>query len=555
MKKVFALTLALCLVLSLATFAGAEGATFDLAACIASEPETIDPNLISSVDGSTYVQHMFEGLMKYVSNGELAGGDESVFFADADFGQAESYTVSEDGLTYTFTLRDGIVWSDGQPVTASDFVYSWRRLVDPANASDYGYFLDSIVLNASAIQAGEMTADQLGVAAPDDKTFVVTLETECPYFVSICAFSSLMPLRQDVIEGNEDWTAPGVMVSNGAYVLTEWVHDSYIKMAKSDSYYDKAAIGPDTITWHLSDSETSILAAYQADEYDFIDTLPTDQIATLKETGHAFTVPQLGTYYLYVNTEKVTDWRVRAAITLSVDRENIVENVTQGGQVPATGIVPAGILLSDSAEWTATVGESMYAPLAEMYPDYDLSTYFGRTELAQALLAEAVADGFDPSTTLEYQFNTSESHRAIAEAVQSDILNVLGLNCTLSNIEWQTYTNNLGEGGFALARLGWIADYNDAATYLDLFVNGGSYNYGRWVSDEYTALINQIKSLPGGAERDDLMKQAEYMLFGADGFTVNPMYFYTQTYAMHEGTENVLWTPLGYFFFHYATQG
>jgi oligopeptide transport system substrate-binding protein len=281
MKKVFALTLALCLALSLMAFSSAEEATFDLTACIASEPETIDPNLISSVDGSTYTQHMFEGLMKYVSTGEQAGGDDSVFFADTDYGQAASYTVSDDKLTYTFTLRDDAVWSDGQPVTANDFVYSWRRLVDPANAADYGYFLDGIVLNASAIQAGEMTPDQLGVAAPDDKTFVVTLESECPYFVSVCAFSSLMPLRQDVIEANEDWTQPGVMVSNGAYILSEWTHDSYIKMVKNDKYYDIASIGPDSITWYLSDSETSILSAYQAGEYNFIDTIPTDQIATL----------------------------------------------------------------------------------------------------------------------------------------------------------------------------------------------------------------------------------------------------------------------------------
>ncbi len=555
MRKVFALTLALCLVLSVMTFASAEGTTFDLTACIASEPETLDPTLASSVDGATYTMHMFEGLMKYVSLGTPVGDDDSVMSVETTYGQAASYAASDDGLTYTFTLRDGIVWSDGQPVTAQDFVYSWQRLVDPANAADYGYLLDGIVLNASAIQGGEMTPDQLGVSAPDDKTFVVTLEAQTPYFLSLCAFATLMPLRQDVIEANEDWTQPGVMVSNGAYVISEWTHDSYIKMAKNPSYYDTAAIGPDTITWYLSDSETSILAAYQAGEYDFMNSIPTDQIATLKASGDAFTVPQLGTYYLYINCEQITDWRVRAAIDLSIDRDNIVENVTQGGQSPATGLVPKGIMLSDNAEWTSVMGEAMYAPLAAMYPDADLTTYFGRCELAQQLLSEAVADGFDASVTLDYAFNTSESHKAIAEAVQSDVYNVLGLNCTLSNSEWQTYTNNLAEGGFALARLGWIADYNDAVTYLDMFVNGGSYNYGRWVNDDYTALIAQIKALPAGAERDQLMEQAEQMLFSEGGFTVAPIYFYTSNYCLHEGVNNVMWTPLGYYFFMYATQG
>lgn len=554
MKKVFALTLAMCLALSLMAFSSAEEQTFDLTACIASEPETLDPTLSSSVDAATYTMHMFEGLMKYVSVGTLAGDDDSVYTAGTEYAQAESYTMSEDGLIYTFTLRDGIVWSDGEPVTAEDFVYSWRRLVDPASAADYGYLLDGIVLNASAIQAGEMTPDQLGVAAPDEKTFVVTLEAESPYFLSLCAFATLMPLRQDVIEANEDWTQPGVMVSNGAFVLSEWTHDSYIKMAKNDKYYDMDAIGPDTITWYLSDSETSILAAYQAGEYDFMNSIPTDQIATLKESGDAFTVPQLGLYFLYLNCETITDWRVRAAISLSIDRENIVENVTQGGQVPATGLVPQGIMLSDNSEWTSVMGETMYGALTELYPDYDMTTYFGRCELAQALLAEAVADGFDASATLDYEFNTSESHKAVAEAVQSDISNVLGLNCTLTNSEWQTYTNNLAEGGFTIARLGWIADYNDAVTYLDMFINGGSYNYCRWVNDDYTALIAQIKALPGGAERDALMEQAEAMFFAEDGFAIAPVYFYTQTYCLHEGFNNAMWSPLGYFFFHYTTQ-
>ncbi|MGI6239161.1 MAG: peptide ABC transporter substrate-binding protein [Christensenellales bacterium] len=555
MKKVIALTLTICLALSLMAFAGAEQDTFDIAACIASEPETLDPSLISSVDGSTYVQHMFEGLMKFVSVGTQMGEDESMFTADVDYGQAESYTVSEDGLVYTFTLRDDAVWSDGAPVTAQDFVYSWRRVVDPATAADYGYILEGIVLNASAIQAGEVAPDQLGVEAIDDKTLVVTLESECPYFISLCSFSTLMPLRQDVVEGAENWTEPGAYVSNGAYVLDEWTHDSYLKMVKNASYYDADAIGPDSITWYLSASETSILAAYQAGEYDFIDAIPTDRIEELKASGDAFVVPQMGTYYLYINCEQVDDWRVRAALALAIDRDNIVENVTQGGQSPATGIVPEGILLSDSTEWTSVIGEAMFAPLAELYPDYDLSTYFGRCELAIALVEEAVADGYDATATLDYQFNTSESHKAIAEAVQSDVQNVLGLNMTLSNSEWQTYTDNLGEGGFALARLGWIADFNDAVTYLDLFVDGGSYNYGRWTNPTYTDLIGQIKSMPAGAERDQVMADTELLLFSEGGFTVAPIYFYTQTYAMHEGIENVLWTPLGYFFFHYANQG
>jgi len=556
MKKALSMVLALGLaVTAMAPAALAEETeAFTVSACIASEPETLDPNLESSVDGATYAMHLFEGLMKYsLTETDAAEGTENVKVLLPDYGQAESYDVSEDGLTYTFHLRDGIVWSDGEPVTADDFVYSWRRITDPANAADYGYLLGGIVENAAAIQAGEAEPDTLGITAVDDKTLEIKLEAECPYFLGICAFAALMPLRQDIIEayGNE-WTNPENMVTNGAYVLSDWQHDSYLEMTRSETYYGGTE-GPAKITWYLSDSQTNMLASYQADEYDFIDDIPTDQIAALRESGDAFSADQIGTYYLYMHTENIPDWRVRAAICLAIDRENIVENVTQGGQVPATGIVAAGVTNSEGTEWTEYVGEPMYNALAEMYPDYDLETYSGRCELAQALLEEAVADGYDTSATIDYEYNTSESHKAIAEAVQSDVSSVLGLEMTLNNSEWQTYTNNLGEGNFGLARLGWIADYDDASTYLELFTNGNSYNYGEWVSDEYTDLIAQVKSLPGGTERDELMAQAENLLFGENGFTVCPMYFYTQQFCMKSDIANVGWTPLGYFLFTYAT--
>ena len=318
----------------------------EINACIASEPETIDPGLISSVDGSTYTQHQFEALMKYVSTGELAGDNPAMFNTEPDYGMAASHEVSEDQLTYTFTLRDGVTWSDGQPVTANDFVYSWRRIVDPETASDYGYILDGIVLNAAAIQAGDMDKEELGIEAIDDKTLQITLEAPCPYFLELCAFASLMPLREDIVEGNESWTDPGSIVTNGPYKLDEWVHDSYISFVKNEAYYDYENLGPEKITYHLSDSETAILSAYESDEWDFIENIPTDRIADLRESGDCFINPYVGTYYLYLNCKDIPDWRVRAAIMLVTDRENIVQNVTQAGQVPATGIVASGI--SDS---------------------------------------------------------------------------------------------------------------------------------------------------------------------------------------------------------------
>ncbi|MCD8155016.1 MAG: peptide ABC transporter substrate-binding protein [Clostridiales bacterium] len=558
MKRALSFVLAFGLVLtSFSTTAFAEESDsegFEVTACIASEPETLDPNLESSVDGATYAQHMFEGLMKYVLTDEdAAEGDSDVKVLGVDYGQAESYEVSEDGLTYTFTLRDDIYWSDGEPVTAADFEYSWKRIVNPDNAADYGYILDGVVLNASAIQAGEMDADELGIEATDDKTLVITLEQDCPYFLGLCSFAALMPLRQDVIEEyGTEWTEVGNLVSNGAFVLSDWVHESYIEMTANEYYYDAESVGPTTIKWYLSDSSTSQLASYQAGEYDFFNTVPTDQLASLLDSGDAYVADYVGTYYLYLNCDNIADWRVRAAITLCIDRDNLVENVTQGGQAVATGLVAAGITTNDGTEWTSVVGEPMYNALSELYPDYDLTTYTGRCELAQVLLEEAVADGYDTSTTITYNYNTDENHQAIAEAVQADVSSVLGLNITLSNLEWQTYTNTLGEGDFGMARLGWIADYDDASTYLELFSNGNSYNYSNWVSDEYTELVNEFKALAGGEERDALMQEAENLLFDEEGFAVCPLYFYTQPYCLAEGISNVGWTTLGYFIFTYA---
>ena len=502
-------------------FTGTTGKT-DITACIASEPETIDPGLISSVDGSTYTQHQFENLMKYTTTGEQYQDDPSMLNTEITYGMAESYssTTNDDGtVTYTFVLRDAN-WSDGQPVTANDFVYSWKRLVDPATASDYGYILDGIVVNATEIQSGDVDPSELGIVAVDDKTLQVNLVAECPYFIELCAFASLMPLRQDIVEGNDTWTDPANIVVNGPYKITEWVHDSYIKLAKNADYYDAANVtGPDTITYYLSDSETAILSAYQAGEYDFIENFPADMIASLQESGDCYINDYVGTYFLYLSCKNIPDWRVRAAIALSIDRENIVENVTQGGQVPATGLTAAGITDSDGNNFAATVSADMpvmwqwlQANLGDAM-GLDLNEYEDRCELAEYLVEQAAADGYDTDATIYYYFNTSATHQAIAEAVQSDVNGVLGLNMELANQDWNVYTSGLAEDTFGLARLGWIADYNDAVTYLEMFVNGNSYNYGEWVNDEYTDLIAQAKSLPAGAERDALLYEAEPILF------------------------------------------
>jgi oligopeptide transport system substrate-binding protein len=423
MKKFIALILCLTVVFAFTACggggdsAGGDAADFVATACIASEPETIDPGLISSVDGSTYVNHMFENLMKYVPTDEKADESGNVMMTKVDYGQAESYEVSEDGLTYTFKIRSDAKWSDGEPVKAQDWVYAWQRLVNPATASDYGYFLDGIVVNAAEIQAGEKDPSELGIKAVDDSTLEISLCQDTPYFLEMCTFASLMPLREDIVEGNDDWTTPEKIVVNGPYKLSEWTHDSVIKMVPNDQYYDAANLGPSEIDWYLSADETAILSAYQSGEWAFVESFPTDMISSLQDSGDCFIDPYVGTYFLYLNCDKIQDWRVRAAMVLSVDRDNIVENVSQGGQSPATGFVASGILDSTGADFAYGSSElgAMYAWLSEAYPDADLTSYEGRCDLAKKLYQEAVDEGaWDPNTTIVYNFNTDDAHKAIA---------------------------------------------------------------------------------------------------------------------------------------------
>ena len=530
---------------------------FTLRACIASEPYTIDPSICSSVDGATYIYHTFENLMKYEPGSGHPSDDPNMNMARIVPGQAKTYTVSNDGLVYTFTLRDDIYWSDGQPVTANDWVYSWRRLVDPETEADYGYILDGIVKNAFEIfEETSMDPSELGIKALDDKTLEITLETRTPYFPELCAFPALMPLREDVVEGNGNWTDPDSIVVNGPYVISEWVHDSYIKMVPNNQYYDAANLGPDEIVWYLSDSETAILSSYLNGEYDFIETFPASKIQTLKDSGDCFVNPYVGTYYLYLNCEKIPSWKVRAAMTLSVDRDHIVKDVTQGGQNPATGLVASGILDSAGKDFAYGASElgAVYNWLAQQYPDEDLATYTGKCRLAKKLYDEAVSAGeWNPDTTVVYNFNTSDTHKAIAEACIDDWKTVLGLKAEAKSMQWASYTDSLGEHNFGVARLGWIADYNDPITFLELLMSNHSYNYGLYSNSDYDTDISYAKAMTAGPDRDALLYSAEETLFGEDGFPVIPVYYYTNTYCA-KGIKNISYTPMGYFFFQYAKQ-
>lgn len=531
----------------------ASGEAFELTINIASEPQTIDPALNSAVDGAIMTSHMFEGLMRWEDSGvETAGSDGTCTNAQLGYGQAESYDKvnNEDGtVTYTFHLRDGIKWSDGQDVTANDFVFSWQRLVNPETAADYSYMIDCVV-NANAIMNGEKDPSELGVSAPDDKTFVVTITSDLPYFTEICAFPATFPVREDIVSDSQ-WTYnPDTYISNGAYKMTSRVTNSEIVMEKNEYYYAVDTLGPDKITFKLMDDANAMLSGFNSGELDFIEQMPTDEVAGLLASGDLKIVDYIGTYYVCYQTQKAPfdDPRVRQAFTLAVDRTYIVEQITQTGQVEAGGYVPAGVYdaVGATGDDFRTVGGDYYAPT-----DAD---YEANCEKARELLAEAGYPNGEGFPVVTYLYNTDDSHKAVAEALQNMWQTQLGVTVQLDNQEWATFLQTRKDGDYSIARNGWIADYNDPMSFLDMWLTGGGNNDAQYSNADYDALIQQAKASADPAERMNLMHQAEDMLVGQD-WVVNPLYFYTQKYMLADGIQGMYYTPLGYFFFDHCTQG
>ena len=543
MKKFLVLILSLCMVLTLVACGGgqAEEGGDDITVCFASEPSTIDPALNSAVDGAIMLHHAFEGLIKWVDD-----GNGNAMLAP---GMAESWDISEDGKTYTFHLREGALWSDGEPVTANDFEYAWKRLVDPATAADYSYMLDCVLNGPEIIYDGTMMPEDLAAKALDESTFEVTLHTAIPYFEEIAAFPAAFPVRQDIIEANGDqWTFdPATYIGNGPFMVSEWVHNSYIMMVQNPNYYDVAALGPNSIKFALMDDDNAMLAAFNSGELDFNEGYPIDEVPTLLESGQLKIADYIGTYYTCFQTQKAPfdNPLVREAFSLVIDRNFIVEQITRAGQVAAGGYVPSGI-------YDAEGPGSDFREVGGNYYSISSEDYAANCETARALLAEAGYPGGEGFPIVEYLYNTSDSHRAIGEALQNMWQTELGVQVTISNQDWAVFLDTRKNGDYSIARNGWIADYNDPISFLDMWVTGGGNNDAQYANPEYDALITTAKSSADPAVRMEAMHAAEDILLAEH--VVAPIYFYTQPYMVADSLTGWYHSPLGYFFFGYASK-
>lgn len=499
----------------------------DLAVVLGSEPDTMDPTLNIAVDSGTILVHLFEGLMTQSESGEIKEA------------QAESYTVSDDELTYTFTLRDGLTWSDGTTITANDYVYSWNRAVAAETAADYAY------LFAYIKGYDEDGNSELAISAPDDKTFVVELNTITPFFLELCAYYVFFPVQQAAVEAaGESWaTDPSTYVSNGPYMMTEWVHDSYILAEKNPDYWNVDALGPDTIKFVLMDDDNAKLSAYQTDEVQMIDEVPNDEITSLSTESDFYKEGQLGTYYVSFNTENeyLQDPLVREALTLAVDRDYICEQIGQAGQVPAGAFVAIGLTDATLDQVFRDVGGDYYDPYA----------YEDNLEQAEQLLEEAGYPDGEGLPVFEYIYNENTRHQQIAEALQN-MWSQIGVQIELVSQEWNTFLQTRKTGDYDIARNGWLGDFNDPISFLDMFITNSGNNDGQWSNEEYDALIKQIQSTSDQTERYSLMHQAEDMLF--DDWVMCPIFYYVDIYMLKDNVKGVYTNPLGFKYFMYATQ-
>lgn len=460
------------------------------------EPESLDPAKIQGVPEHRIFETLFEGLIVYDPQS-----------ADGVPGLAESWEVSEDGMTYTFKLRKAN-WSDGTPITAHDVVYSWLRELAPETASPYAWFPVMFLAGANEYNIGEAGPEAVQIRALDDYTFQMDLIGPLPYVIGALGHYSFAVVPQHAIEKyGDEWILPGNFVGNGPYTLKEWTPQDKIVAVKNEAYWDADSVKLDEVVFYASDDNNTNYNMYISGQVDWLTAIPNDKLDSVKMREDYQVAPQLSTYYYTIQTTKAPfdDARVRKALSLAIDRQTLVDEVTKAGQIAAWGIVPnmAGY---DALEFPF---DNMDDAIAE----------------AQSLLAAAGYPngvGF-PSFSLLY--NTDDSHKMIAEYVQQQWANNLGINCVLENQEWATYLSNRNAGNFDVARAGWVGDYQDPNTFLDMFVTGAGMNGGKYSNEDYDLFINEAARMEAGEDRMDVLKTAESIMIDEDQ-AIFPFYYY-----------------------------
>ncbi|PCG20312.1 peptide ABC transporter substrate-binding protein [Brachyspira sp. G79] len=483
---------------------------------IGAEPQSIDPSFLSAIDSMIYAAHVFEGLTTKDKDNNLVGG------------VAESWDISDDGLTMTFHLRDNAKWSDGKDVTASEFVYSFRRLADPKTASSYS-FLITPIKNASKVISGELPIEELGVKALDDKTLEVSFETPTAYFLELAAVPIFSPLREEFI--NEDWTfSPDTYIGNGPYKMTERRVDEIISLELNTNYWNKDNIKAKKIDFIMFSDVSTAYAAIKEGSILYSYKIPPNDIDLLREEGYLVVTPSLGTaYYALNNTNEVLkDKRVRKALALAIDRNYIVENITKGGERPAAAFIPYG-LKDTQGDFRENGGE---------YYSVKKEDYSKNIEEAKRLLSEAGYSNGSNFPVLEFKTNPGTGV-TIAEAVQQMWKENLNIDMTITQEEWSVFQKNRQTRNYVVCRADWIGDYLDPMTFADLFVSSSSGNRVGYNNADYDKLILEAKNTLDNKIRMNNMHKAEDMLIGEDMAFI-PLYHYTSPSMQNPKLKDVI---------------
>ncbi len=481
------------------------------------EPQDLDPHIVTGVPEFHIMEALFEGLV-------IAEPKKLQPVA----GVAHSWERAPDGLTWTFHLRNNALWSNGDRVTARDFHFSYQRILSPNLGSEYAYMLFCIE-GAEGYNKGTIVDfSKVGVIAVDDTTLVLRLCRPTPYFLSLLAHHSWFPVHQATIlkfgkidtRGTE-WTRPGNFVGNGPFILTVWEINRVITVRKSEKYWDHAAVRLQAINYYPIDNQQTEERSFRTGEVHITSNLSPGKIEWYRanQPNVLRLDPYLGTYYYVINVKKppLDNPAVRRALACAIDRQAIVTHILKGGQLPATCYTPPGTggYFADSSLW------------------------FDSTE-AKRLLAEA---GYGPAgkpfPAVELLYNTSETHHTVAQAIQQMWKRYLGIEVTLVNQEWKVYLASKQQGQFGIARMGWIGDYNDPMTFLDMWVTGGGNNNSGWGSPRYDSLIAVAATASGNDTRFEAFKAAEALLL--DELPVLPVYFYTNVYLLHPSVKG--WYP------------
>lgn len=599
MKRTLALLLVLVMALGLITGCGSKknddssdsGAIADsMTVNVGPYPDTIDPALNSAVDGATEIIHNFSGLVGYKQNKD---GDLELV-ADCAKEVPEAEEQSDGTVKYVFELKDNLKWSDGSDLTAQDFVYAWNRAASPATGADYGYMFDVIdgYEDVTAVNDDGTATNpdaKLNVTASDDgKTLTVVLPVDVPYFAELCAFPAYMPVKQDVVDGHDDWaTKAETYIGNGPYKVTEF-SQSQLVMEKNEYYQGADDVKTNKLIFAFNDDDQSRLSNYQNGSYQFIDEVPNEEIKSLQEQyPDEFVVEgQLGTYYVSFNVDdkalasftEEERVKIRTALSLMIDRNYIVDSIGQAGQVPANGFVPMGLTEPDGSEYISKNGPDGDG---KGYFSVDADDYSSNCDKAVALLKEVAASsgkftvGSDNKVssdfpTLAYITNVGTGHEAIAQNLQATWANY-GINLTIDKQEWQTFLNTRKDGNYSVARDGWLADYNDPISFLDMnttdsgnnnsqFGRGTHASYAGYSYDgktgltwaqSYDQIIADSKKEKDSTKRFELLHEAETLLMSTSA--ICPIYYYTDIYMKNKDMDGFFASPLGFKYFMYAS--